>query len=103
MNLSAQDARSGALSSLPAPGDAPLKTRLIRLAVALALFWLIVFVLAPLPLKYFAPMRKYADVVERTGILPGALFYNDVPQTLDAETNNRDAIRFFSGKKPPER
>lgn len=96
---SANDTRSGAApSSFPDPVDAPLKTRLLRLAVALGLFWLVVFVLAPLPIKYFEPMRKYAEVVDRTGIVPGVLFYNDVPQSLDAEINNRDAIRFFSHK-----
>ncbi len=85
--------------SLPNPADAPLKKRLLRLAVAAALFWLIVFVLAPLPVKHFGPMRSYAEVVDKTGIAPGLLFYNDVPQTLDAEINNRDAIRFFANKE----
>lgn len=84
------------VSTYPNPVDAPLKNRLLRLAVAMAVFWLLVFVLAPLPIKYFEPMRKYADVVDRTGITPGVLFYNDVAQSLDAETNNRDAIRFFA-------
>lgn len=85
-------------STYPNPADAPLKTRLLRLAVALAVFWLLVFVLAPLPIKYFEPMRRYAEVVDRTGITPGVLFYSDVAQSLDAETNNRNAIRFFARK-----
>jgi hypothetical protein len=33
--------------------------------------------------------------VERTGIIPGALYYTDVPQSTDAEVNNRDAVRFL--------
>ena len=76
-----------------------LPRRLLRLAVALGVLWLIIYVLAPLPVKYFGPMQNYARVVDRMGITPGALFYNDVDQSLDAETNNRDAIRFFVNKE----
>lgn len=75
-----------------------LTRRLLRLALAMGVLWLIVEVLAPLPVKHFGPMREYAKVVDRTGITPGALYYNDVDQSLDAETNNRDAIRFYVNK-----
>lgn len=71
------------------------------LKVALFFLWLVMYVLAPLPVEHFAPFREYARVVDRTGILPGALYYTDVEQSLDAETNNRDAIRFWVNK--PER
>jgi len=77
----------------------PLARRLLRLAVALAALWLIVYVLAPFPVEHYGPMRDYAKVVDRTGITPGALYYNDVDQSLDAETNNRDAIRFLVNKQ----
>ena len=86
----------------PLPESLPLPRRLLRLGIALAVFWFIVFVLAPLPIEHFGPMRKYSEVVDRTGITPGALFYNDVPQSLDAETNNRDAIRFIVNKDKGE-
>lgn len=75
--------------------EAPLAKRLGRFALALAIFWFIVYVVAPIPVKYFAPLHNYAEVVDRTGIQPGALYYSDVPQSLDSEVNNRDAIRFF--------
>lgn len=94
------DTRS--IPPLPDPADAPLKTRLARAAAALAVFLLIMYVLAPLPIKYFAPMRQYADVVDRTGIVPGALFYNDVPQTYEAEVSNRASIRYFAPKRLAE-
>ena len=71
-----------------------LKARLLRLGIALAALWLVMYVLAPLPLEYIAPMRQYARTVDRTGIIPGALYYTDVDQSIDAEFNNRDAIRF---------
>ena len=77
------------------PEDAPLTKRLGRFALALAIFWFIVFVVAPIPVKYFAPLRNYAKIVDQTGIKPGALYYSDVAQSLDSEINNRDAIRFF--------
>ena len=75
--------------------EAPLAKRLTRFALALAIFWLIVYVVAPIPVKHFEPLRKYAEVVDRTNIKPGALYYSDVAQSLDSEINNRDAIRFF--------
>lgn len=73
----------------------PASIRCIRGLIFLALLLLILYVLAPLPVKYFSPMRDYAAVVDETGIMPGALYYNDVPQTRDAEVNNRDSIRFL--------
>jgi hypothetical protein len=30
--------------------------------------------------------------------MPGSLYYTDVPQTVDGEMNNRDAIRYFSAR-----
>ena len=78
---------------------APITKRLTRFALALAIFWLIVYVVAPIPVKYFEPLRKYAEVVDRTNIKPGALYYSDVAQSLDSEINNRDAIRFFVAKQ----
>jgi hypothetical protein len=44
-------------------------------------------------------LREYARVVEETGIMPGALFYTDIPQSIEAEFNNRDAIRYFVKQK----
>lgn len=82
-------------SSTNHPEEAPLAKRLGRLAVTLAVFWFIVYVVAPIPVRYFAPLRNYAEVVEQTGINPGALYYSDVAESLDSEINNRDAIRFF--------
>ena len=85
------------------PTDLPeaphLAKRLGRFAIALGFFWFIVYVVAPIPVKYFEPLRKYAEVVDRTNIKPGALYYSDVAQSLDSEINNRDAIRFFVAKQ----
>ncbi|MDR0339882.1 MAG: hypothetical protein LBH65_06355 [Desulfovibrio sp.] len=77
-----------------------LRRRMLRLIVGLAVFWFIVQVLAPLPAQYIAPFRRYAEAVDKTGITPGALYYTDIDQSIDAEANNRDAIRFgLSGRR----
>jgi hypothetical protein len=71
---------------------------MVRLGLALAVLLVVVYVLAPLPLQHFGPMRVYDQVVQETGITPGVLFYSEVPQTRDAEMNNRDSIRYLVGK-----
>ena len=76
----------------------PLSVRLMRLAAVLAVFLLIVYVLAPLPLAHFGPLREYDAVIQETGIRPGALYYTDVPQSAEAELHNRHTIRYFSNK-----
>ena len=69
------------------------------LLVALAALFCVIYGLAPLPLEFFAPLREYARVVDDTGIAPGALYYTDVPQSNEAEMNNRDSIRYFTDKR----
>lgn len=76
--------------SPPAPS---LAKRLIRLGLALGFLVLLVY-LTPFIIHSIPPLREYARVVDETGIMPGVLFYTDVPQTVDGEFNNRDAIRF---------
>ena len=72
-----------------------LLIRLGRLCIALAAMWLLMHVVTPKLVELVPPVRDYANIVHETGIMPGALFYTDVPQTMDAIYNNRDAIRFF--------
>ena len=71
-----------------------LRKGMPRLILALGVLALIMYVLAPLMIRTLPPLRDYAHVVNETGIMPGALYYSDVPQTVDSEFNNRDAIRF---------
>lgn len=79
----------------------PLSGRLTRLALALGALFVIIYVLAPLPVQHFGPLKTFANAVDRTGIMPGALYYSDVEQTLEAERNNRNAIRYFVEEKKP--
>ena len=95
------------VSAHPEPGrsSSPPNPRkgLLRLCLALGLLGFIVYVLAPLAIDFLPLLRDYDRVVRETGITPGALFYSDVPQTVDGEFNNRDAIRFRvrPGQKSP--
>ena len=72
----------------------PLATRLCRFGLAILFLLFLMYVVSPFLVKNFSPLGEYARVVNETGIIPGALYYSDVPQTVDAEFNNRDAIRF---------
>lgn len=53
------------------------------------------YIIGPFLVNNIARFKEYAQTVDETGITPGALYYTDVPQTQDAEANNRDAIRFM--------
>ena len=72
-----------------------LARRMLRLVAAMAIFILVVFVLAPLPIKYFAPMAHYVKTAEQRDIHPGALYYSDVSVTRESEFNNRDTVRYY--------
>lgn len=89
-------------ASAPDGQGLSLPRRLLRLCLAVGGLLLIMHVIAPFLVNSIKPFRKYADTVEETGIIPGALYYTDIPQSVDAEVNNRDAIRYFTGKPKKE-
>lgn len=70
---------------------------LARLCCAVAFLAALIW-LTPYLVAAFGPLREYNRVLEETGIRPGALYYSDVPQTVDGEFNNRDAIKYRVGK-----
>lgn len=76
-----------ALSSVPWP------RRLVRLAVGIGVL-VAVMQLTPYLIRAIPALDEYSRVLDETGITPGVLFYNDVPQTRDGEINNRDAIKY---------
>ena len=80
------------------PSLPDLAGRLLRLGLALACLWFIVYVLAPLPVERFEPMRVFARAAQENNIAPGSLYYTDVPVSTQAEMSNRDTIRYFLGK-----
>jgi hypothetical protein len=81
------------------PGAVSPLRRFLRLCVSLGVLLLIMYVIAPFLVEHIAPFRKYAQTVEETGIMPGALYYTDVPQSTDAEVNNRNTIRFMVNRE----
>ena len=85
-------------SSSPLPPPSSL-TRLGRLCASLGAIWLFMHIVAPKLIELIPPLRDHARIVDQTGIAPGALFYTDLPQSIDGEFNNRDAIRYFVVKE----
>lgn len=75
------------------PSFVPWPRRLFRFAVAVAVL-IAVMQLTPYLVRAIPALNEYNRVLDETGITPGVLFYNDVPQTRDGEINNRDAIRY---------
>jgi hypothetical protein len=98
--MTSTPAASAAPDAFPPPASLP--RRLLRLCLALGALLLIMYVIAPFLVENIPAFNKYAQTVERTGIIPGALYYTDVPQSTDAEMNNRDAVRFLAPGKGKE-
>ena len=63
------------------------------------LFLWALYVVTPIFFEAFPPLREFNQVVQETDIMPGALFYTNVPQSSEAYTHNRDAIRYFVVRK----
>ncbi len=67
----------------------------IQLVGTLFFFWLIIWKLTPILVDNIPAMAHYGKVAEENDIMPSALYYNDVPVTMEAERNNRDTVRFL--------
>ncbi len=57
--------------------------------------WLIIWHLTPILVDNIPALAHYGQVAKDNDIMTGALYYNDVPVTMDAERNNRDTIKFL--------
>ena len=90
---------ASASAPLSPPESVAAGTRIVRFFLAVGGLLLVMYVLAPLAVEHIAPLKQYARVVDETGITPGALYYTDVPQSTDAEMNNRDALRYKLDKQ----
>lgn len=69
---------------------------IFRLLLVVAFFLFFMHLGSPFLIEHVPGLKTYANAVDETGITPGALYYTDVPQTVDGEMNNRDAIRYFT-------
>ncbi|MDL2279405.1 hypothetical protein LJC15_01910, partial [Desulfovibrio sp. OttesenSCG-928-G11] len=81
------------MNKLQKDGQVPIAKGIARLCCAVAFLAALIW-LTPYLVAAFGPLREYNRVLEETDIRPGALYYSDVPQTVDGEFNNRDAIRY---------
>lgn len=73
-------------------------SRVVRLACGIAAIWFFFWVATPFIVAHCPPLARYGAVAQENDIQPGALYYNDVPVTVDAERNNRDTVRFLPGR-----
>jgi hypothetical protein len=91
--------------SPPEPDSSPSRlVRWLRLGTGLFLLYLL-YLVTPAFFEAFTPLRNFNQIVQETDIRPGAMFYNDVPQSIEAQMSNRDAIRYFvrQQRNNPER
>ena len=79
-----------------------LHIRLFRLAIGVAVLILVVF-LARYPIKMIPAFNTYSEAVDKNGLHPGALYYSDVPVTLDSERYTRSAVKAVDDKHLQER
>lgn len=75
--------------------------RLLRLVCGIAAIWFFFWVVTPVIVAICPPLARYGSVAQENDIQPGALYYNDVPVTVDAERTTRDTIRFLPGRNVP--
>lgn len=69
--------------------------RLARLGLCVFAAWVFFWVLTPLIVAHCPPLARYGKLCDDNDITPGALYYSDVPVTVDAEQNNRDTVRYL--------
>ncbi len=76
----------------------------LKLISAGFIIWFIIWKVTPILVENIPALAHYGKVAEENDIMPSALYYNDVPVTMDAERNNRDTIRFLprGGAKTPK-
>lgn len=66
-----------------------------RLAGALFIIWALLWKGTPILVAMCPPLAHYGEVALENNIIPGALYYTDVPVSQEAERNNRDTVRFL--------
>lgn len=79
-----------------------MQTRILRFVVAVFCLVLVVY-LAQLPIRYIPAFNHYSKEADKHGLHPGALYYSDVPVTLDAEKHNRAAVKSVDDRHRQER
>ena len=92
------DMSTPASSPSPSPSSPSLLVRWLRLGMAGFFLW-VLYLITPILFESIPPLREFNQIVQETDIMPGALFYTNVPQSSEAYTHNRDALRYFVYQK----
>lgn len=79
-----------------------LPVRLLKLIAATAALALIVY-LAQIPIQKIPAFKAYSEAADKYDLHPGALYYSDVPVTLDAERHLRAAVKSVDDQHLRER
>ncbi len=72
-----------------------LSTGLMQLFALCFGIWFIIWKVTPVLVDAIPALAHYGQVAKDNDIMPGVLYYNDVPVTVEAERNNRDTIKFL--------
>ena len=57
--------------------------------------WFLIWQVTPILVDNIPALARYGQVAKDNDIMPGVLYYTDVPVTPDAEANNRDTVKFL--------
>lgn len=69
--------------------------QMLRLFCGLFIIWLLLWKGTPILVANCPALAHYGKVALENNIIPGALYYTDVPVSQEAEQNNRDTVRFL--------
>ncbi len=74
---------------------------LLQLFSTLFAIWFLIWQVTPVLVDNIPALAHFGKVAEENDIMPGMLFYNDVPVTADAAISNSNTVRFLphGGKK----
>ncbi len=73
----------------------PFLLGLIQLCASCIGIWFVIWHVTPILVDNIPALAHYGKVAKDNDIVPSALYYNDVPVTVEAERNNRDTIKFL--------
>lgn len=73
----------------------PMFIQILRLFLGLFIIWVVIWKGTPILVAYCPALAHYGKVALENNIIPGALYYTDVPVSQEAEQNNRDTVRFL--------
>lgn len=74
----------------------------MRLVIAVGVSIAVIY-LAQKPIEMIPAFKTYSDAVDKYDLVPGALYYTDVPIRYEAEQHVRAAVKAVDDKRRSER